>query len=450
MSSLTQSKFQSDQRGFRPKSTDLYRSCPVHILFIHRDADTVECCLQELKKARFVVSADTALSLAQCTEQLRSQSYDVVVAEYPSPSWKGSQGLQFLRQTVEEVPLLFVTTSKGKESIAELTAHGACDYVEGEHIAQLPMAVRRALNEKKLRAELEGAGKALRHSQSLYHALVDNPAYGIFRCDAQGKFLNVNQALVTMLGYATKEELLAANHPSDGVFNLGTCSALAGRSSETMRINPMEIEWKRKNGTTLKAKLSGRGIYDEHGDCVGHEIIAVDITEQRMLEEQLRHQASSDSLTGLANHRRLFDALHAEISRSQRTMREFSLVLLDLDGLKEINDRYGHLAGDRALCRLAHILADCCRSVDTAARQGGDEFALVLPETGIAAAKLVGHRICGLVANDEEEPRISVSVGVVSYPKDAVAIGTLLYAADRALYAMKRKQPRPTWADRIS
>src|SRR4029077_19560035 len=429
MPSLTQNKSQSDQRGFRPENPDSHRFRPLHILFIHRDADTVECCLQELKKAGFVVNADTALNLAQCTEQLRSQSYDVVVAEYPSPSWKGSEGLQFLRQTWEEIPLLFVTTAKGIESIAELTAHGAFDYVEGEHIAQLPMAVRRALNEKKLRAELEEAGKALRHSQSLYHALVDNPAYGVCRCDAQGKFLNVNQALVAMLGYETKEELLAANHPSDGVFNLGTGSALAGRSSETMRINPIEIEWKRKNGTTLKVKLSGRGIYDEHGACVGHEIIAVDITEQRTLEEQLRHQASSDSLTGLANHRRFFDVLHAEISRSQRTLREFSLVLLDLDGLKEINDRYGHLAGDRALCRLAHILADCCRSVDTAARQGGDEFALVLPETGIAAATLVGQRICGLVAKDQEEPRLSVSVGVVSFPKDADTIGTLLYAA---------------------
>src|SRR5256885_3234854 len=184
-----------------------HRSRPLRILFFHREADTVECCLQELKKAQFVVSADTALDLTQCTEQLRSQSYDVVVAEYPSPSWKGSQGLQFLRQTVEDTPLLFVTTSKGKESIVELTAHGAFDYVEGEHIAQLPMAVRRALNEKKLRAELEDAERALRHSQSLYHALVDNPAYGIFRCDAQGKVLNVNQALVTMLGYATKEEI---------------------------------------------------------------------------------------------------------------------------------------------------------------------------------------------------------------------------------------------------
>src|SRR6202007_696259 len=111
------------------------------------------------------------------------------------------------------------------------------------------------------------------------------------------------------LGYETKEELLAANHPSDGVFILGTGSALAGRSSETMRINPIEIEWKRKNGLTLKVRLSGRGVNDAHGDCVAHEIIAADVTEQRMLEEQLRHQASSDSLTGLANHRRLFDAL---------------------------------------------------------------------------------------------------------------------------------------------
>jgi diguanylate cyclase (GGDEF)-like protein/PAS domain S-box-containing protein len=446
MSSVTQSKMQSDPVGFRPGSTDSRRFPPLHMLFIHRDADTVECCLQELKKAQFTVSADIALNLAQCTEQLRSQSYDVVVAEYPSPSWKGAQGLQFLRQTVEEIPLLFVTTSKGKESIAELTAHGAFDYVEGEHIAQLPMAVRRALNEKKLRAELEEAGKALKHSQSLYHALVDNPAYGVCRCDAQGKFLDVNQALVTMLGYATKEELLAANHPSDGVFDLGTGSALAERSSERMRINPIEIEWKRKNGTPLRVRLSGRGIFDEHGDCVGHEIIAVDITEQRTLEEQLRHQASSDSMTGLANHRRLFEVLHAEICRSERTEREFSLVLLDLDGLKEINDRYGHLAGDRALSRLAHILADCCRSVDTAARQGGDEFALVLPETDIAAATLVAQRICDLVAKDAEEPRLSVSVGVVSYPTYANTIGTLLYAADRALYGMKEKRARATRA----
>jgi diguanylate cyclase (GGDEF)-like protein/PAS domain S-box-containing protein len=312
------------------------------------------------------------------------------------------------------------------------------------------MAVRRVLNERKLRAELEEAGKALRHSQSLYRALVDNPAYGICRCDAEGKFLDVNQALLAMLGFETKEELLAANRASEVVLDFGHGKPLAGSSPDSVRIEPVEIAWKRKNGTTLKVRLGGRGVFDEGGDFVGYEIIAVDVTEQRALEDHLRRQALSDSLTGLANHRRLFEVLQAEICRTKRTEREFSIVLLDLDGLKEINDRFGHLAGNRALCRLGQILADCCRSVDTAARQGGDEFALILPETGVAAATLVARRICDLLAKDTEEPALSVSVGVASYPKDADSIGTLLYAADMALYAMKDKQARAVRAGHVS
>jgi diguanylate cyclase (GGDEF)-like protein/PAS domain S-box-containing protein len=358
--------------------------------------------------------------------------------------------MQLLHQTVREIPLLFVTTAMGSESIAQLTADGAFDYVEREHLAQLPMAVRRILNEKKLRVELEEAGKALRHSQSLYRALVENPAYGICRCDVEGKFLDVNQALLAMLGYETKEELLAANRAGEIVLDLGQGAPLAGSSPDSISIEPVEIEWKRKNGTTLKSRLSGRGVFDEQGDFVGYEIIAVDVTEQRAIEEQLRHQAFSDSLTGLANHRRLFDVLQAEICRTKRTEREFSLLLLDLDGLKAINDRFGHLVGNRALCRVAQILADCSRSIDTAARQGGDEFALVLPETGVAAATLVARRICDLLAKDAEEPALSVSVGVASYPKDADTIGTLLYAADMALYAMKDKQSKAARAGWIS
>jgi diguanylate cyclase (GGDEF)-like protein/PAS domain S-box-containing protein len=409
---------------------------------MHRDTDTVECCLQELKKAQFNVSADSVLTLAQCTEQLRFQSCDVVVAEYPNPNWKGSQALQLLHQTLQEIPLVFVTTAMGSESIAQLTADSAFDCVEREHLAQLPMAVRRVLNEKKLREELEDARKALRHSQSLYRALVDNPARGIYRCDAEGAIRDVNQALVILLGYATKEELLAANHAIELLPNLGKGSPLVGSSRETMRIEPVETEWKRKNGTTAKVRISGLGVYNDHGDFAGHEIVVVDITEQRTLEEQLRRQASSDSLTGLANHRRLFEALHAEICRSKRTGREFSLLLLDLDGLKEINDRFGHLTGDRALCRLGQILGDCCRSIDTAARHGGDEFALVLPETSVRTATLVARRTCDLLVKDCEEPRLSVSIGIASFPKDADTIGTLIYAADKALYAMKRKQTR--------
>jgi diguanylate cyclase (GGDEF)-like protein/PAS domain S-box-containing protein len=438
---LAINNLQSDLASLRIDTKASHRRRPLRVLFVHRDAEVVDNCLEELKKAQFMVSADFVLNLEQCGERLRSQSYDVVVAEYPCPSLKGSQALQVLHQKLQETPLLFVASATRGESIAQLAADGAFDYVERDHVAQLPMAVRQALNEKKLREELEDARKALRHSQSLYLALLDNPAYGIYRCNAQGEAIDVNQALVTMLGYASKQELLTANHSTEFLSSFGEGSSLMGRSAEAKRIEPLEIEWKRKDGTSLKARLSGRGVYDDHENFAGLEIIAVDVTEQRTLEDQLRHQASSDSLTGLSNHRRLFEVLHAEICRSSRTSREFSLILLDLDGLKGINDKYGHGTGDRALCRLAQILRDCCRSIDTAARHGGDEFALVLPETGVAAATLVAQRVCDLLAKETEQPALSVSVGIASHPKDAGTIGTLLYVADRALYAMKDKRP---------
>jgi diguanylate cyclase (GGDEF)-like protein/PAS domain S-box-containing protein len=442
MSNLAQNELQSIQRSFRPERAATHRQSPLSVLFVHRDADVVDSCLEELKKTQFIVNSDFVLTLAQCTQQLRSQSYDVVIAEYPSPSWKGPQAFQLLHQTMQEIPLIFLTTAMASESIAKLTADKDFDYVEREHLPQLPMAVRRVLKEKKLRVELEESAKALRHSQSLYRALMENPAYGICRCDAQGKFLDVNKALLTMLGYESKEELLAANRASDMAFDLGHGAPSTGNLRESASIEPVENEWKRKNGTSLKVRLSGRGVLDDRGMFVSYEIIAVDVTEQLALEDHLRREAFSDSLTGLVNHGRLFEVLHAEICRSKRTGREFSLVLLDLDGLKAINDRSGHLAGNRALCRVAEILSDCCRSIDTAARQGGDEFALVLPETGAAAATLVARRVCELLAKDSEEPALSVSVGVASYPKDAENVGTLLYAADKFLYAMKEQRPK--------
>jgi diguanylate cyclase (GGDEF)-like protein/PAS domain S-box-containing protein len=428
---------QSNHGDVSSKSSTSHRRRPLRVLFVHLDADVMESCSQELDKAQFTVKSDFVLSLAQSTDQLRVQPADVMIVEYPSPSCKESQVLQLIHQSVQATPLIFLTTQLGTESITALLPDAPFEYVEQGHLARLPMAVRRVLNEGKLRCELEHAQKALRHSQSLYRALADNPTYGIYRCDAEGELLDVNLALVRMLGYASKLELLAANQQSEIIPNLRNDSLLAGLIPDTKRIEPVELEWKRKDGAKLKARLSGRGIYDDHGNFAGHEIIVVDVTEQRTLEGQLRHQASSDSMTGLANHGRLFEVLHAEICRSERTGREFSLLLLDLDGLKKINDRFGHLVGSRALCRLAQIVKDCSRSIDTAARHGGDEFALVLPETGAAAALLVGERIRELLAKDSEEPAVSVSVGVAGYPSDATTIGTLLYAADRALYQMK-------------
>jgi diguanylate cyclase (GGDEF)-like protein len=97
------------------------------------------------------------------------------------------------------------------------------------------------------------------------------------------------------------------------------------------------------------------------------------------------------------------------------------------------------MTGSDALCRLANVLITGCRNIDTAARFGGDEFAVVLPETGVESAKSVGQRLCDRLANDSKRPHISMSVGVAIFPVDGEAVETLLHAADMALYGMKAK-----------
>jgi diguanylate cyclase (GGDEF)-like protein len=166
------------------------------------------------------------------------------------------------------------------------------------------------------------------------------------------------------------------------------------------------------------------------------------LLDNAQLFDQVSTMASSDSLTGLANHRRLTEVMESEIQRSRRTGRSFALLLFDLDGLKKINDKFGHLTGSRAIKRLGAALRDNSRSIDTPARYGGDEFVLVLPEASEQEAARVAQRICDQLASDGQKPAITVSVGVAVYLKDGTSIEKLLGAADRALYRMKRHSDR--------
>ncbi len=161
------------------------------------------------------------------------------------------------------------------------------------------------------------------------------------------------------------------------------------------------------------------------------------LLDNARLFDQVQRLAVTDALTGLSNYRTLINVMESEVQRSRRTGRPFAILLLDLDGLKAINDRYGHLVGSRAICRLANILRVHSRAMDTTARYGGDEFAVVLPEAGEEAAALVGRRICERLAKDGEVPHVAVSIGAAVFPKDGETIDALFNAADRSLYAMK-------------
>ncbi|MHB8411849.1 MAG: sensor domain-containing diguanylate cyclase [Candidatus Acidiferrales bacterium] len=394
--------------------------------------------MQELERGHFKLSKDVVSAPAQFTECLDSKSYDVVLVEYPTANWQGPRTLQILHAKNKQIPLIFLTGALPLETAAKLITQGAADCVEMDHVGHLPVAIRRALSENNLRQERDQSEKKLRHSEARYRALVGNLTYGMCRCSSEGKFLDVNQALVTMLGYPSKEALLGAVHARDILCNPAKRTQLLGHTGEEDVLAPLEVDWKRSDGTTLKVRLSGREVGDE-GETEGYEIIVEDVTQQRKLEDHLRQQAAKDPLTGLANYRHLIEVINGEIKRSERTAREFAILFLDLDGLKQINDRFGHVVGSQALCRLADVLGNSSRDIDTAARFGGDEFAVVLPETGAEPASLVGRRICDGLANDGREPKLSVSIGIAVYPKNGETIDTLVGAADAALYAMKAK-----------
>src|SRR5712664_2312020 len=415
------------------------RHPPLHVLFIHSHAAEVKRCLQELDKVHFTVSAEIVVTPEEFSDRLAAHAYDLVVAEYPSPHWQETQALELLNRSKKQIPVIFVGRILQREMVAEFITRGAYDCIEMGHIGHLPVAVHRALEEKALRDERDRAQNRLRHSETRYRLLAGNLSYGICRCDLDGKFLEVNEAMVKMLGYASKEELLGVNLASGLIQDPGKRTQLLGQPDQQGSVDPLEIEWKRKDGTILKVRLNRYEVMGEQGELDAYEVITEDVTNQRQLEDHLRQQAARDPLTGLANYHHLAAVLNMEIKRSERTGQEFALLLFDLDGLKQINDRYGHLTGSHAICRVADVLS-FCRDIDTAGRYGGDEFAVVLPETGAEAASQVARRICDSIANDGMGPLLSVSVGVAVYPHDGESIEVLLRKADVAMYAMKAKK----------
>ena len=169
--------------------------------------------------------------------------------------------------------------------------------------------------------------------------------------------------------------------------------------------------------------------------CIG---VALDITERKKTEEEIRHQATHDGLTGLVNYREFYGSLEKEVLRAARSQHSFGLLLLDLDDLKGINDRLGHLAGNRALRRLARVMKENCRASDVAARYGGDEFAILLIDADAERVKQIAQRVASRLSEQPGEPRLSVSIGSAVYPQNGRSPQDLLEAADRRLYRNKK------------
>jgi DNA-binding NtrC family response regulator len=154
----------------------------LRILFVHSDAEALEQCVGELRRAHFKVSADVVTTPEELSGRLSSKYYDVVLAEFPGVNRQSLQVLNVLHLRDRQIPCIFLTDTTQPETLAKLITEGAADCVGMDHIGHIPVAIRRALSENKLRKERDQTEKKLRHSEARYRALVGNLTYGMCRC----------------------------------------------------------------------------------------------------------------------------------------------------------------------------------------------------------------------------------------------------------------------------
>lgn len=286
------------------------------------------------------------------------------------------------------------------------------------------------------RAEL-----ALVGSEKRYRSLFENNLSAVFRAVAGGKILDCNPALVAMLGYGSREELLQRS-AADIWYDPGEERALLGQLARESSLSNYEIRLKRKDGAPVWALHNVALLQSEDGQPAVIEGTAFDISRRRRAEEELRHLAYYDAVTGLPNRTLLEDRLSKAMAAARRRKEKLALLFLDLDHFKVINDSLGHATGDRVLNEVATRLKKWSRDQDTVARLGGDEFVIVvngvkeIGDVAVAARRVLD----ALIAEARIEGRslsIGCSLGISIFPdhgNDAVA---LLKNADAAMYSAK-------------
>jgi diguanylate cyclase (GGDEF)-like protein/PAS domain S-box-containing protein len=285
-----------------------------------------------------------------------------------------------------------------------------------------------------------------RESEERYRAVVQQTSEGMFLVDVGTKrFLEANMAFEDLLGYTSKELLgltlydVVANSPESVDRNIR-------RVLEDGQLLLGERQYRRKDGSLLDVEVSASLI--SYG---GREVLCIvvrDITERKRADEALRELAIRDGLTGLYNRREMHRLIREEADRCHHHGRPAALVMLDIDHFKSVNDTYGHQVGDEVLRRMAQVLRDNVRSVDRVARYGGEELAIILPETTSTEAFEMAERLRRVVSghvftipwsgDQVKHIPLTVSLGVAGIPDDADTEESIIVQADRALYEAKR------------
>lgn len=340
----------------------------------------------------------------------------------------------FVVHRLEGAPLLVVTGLSSSEVFSEWAAQSA--WFAGGVLLLLLVS---ALATRHYLVTLSQAD-ALSWSSQAVNASDD----AIIITDAQGVIEYVNPAFTAMSGYTCEEvvgetpRVLKSGCQDDDFYRRLWRTIVAGTPWRG------ELRNRHKNGDIFCDLMSISPVKDDKGQVVRFVAIHHDITQRKRMEDELAQLAHFDLLTGLPNRMLFFDRAERVIAEARRAQGGFSVLFVDLDGFKAVNDLHGHETGDALLREVASQLLACVRESDTVARYGGDEFAVLLRTVcRHEEACIVAQKIIDAVSAPLEvlgHPcQIGASVGVATYPDDGVDVESLLRSADFAMYQAKQR-----------
>jgi len=401
---------------------------------------------------------DTAASGAEALACLPRTHYDLVLLDLSLEDMDGHHVMDFINRHCIETDVIIVSGNVRIDAAIGALRGGARDFLRKPFSQQdLFKTIDHVLTQRRLRQTTRDIAYQLELSERTYRYMVDASPDIIYMVEPEGRFTFVNNRACQMLGY-DRRELIGQHysvlvHEEDFAraryaFNERRSGDRASRDVElrmTCRPNPAQVD--NVDATSLVVSLNAVGMHLDHAEpgrptYIGTYGIARDITARKQAEAIILHQAYHDVLTKLPNRLLFQDRLGQELLQSKRNGTELAAMFIDLDRFKHVNDTLGHDKGDALLLQVSARLKSCLRKGDTLARQGGDEFTVVLPDLHVRDdARRVADKFLECLNLpfdlDGHEVRISASIGIAVYPHDGDTINELMRRADVAMYYIK-------------
>lgn len=292
--------------------------------------------------------------------------------------------------------------------------------------------------------ELKHLEKKLIESETMHRLLADNANDVIWIMDLTGKFTYVSPSVEKLRGYTvdevmsqSKEELLC---PASLMYlEKGLEDAIYYvQNNLPFRIFRGDMEQPCKDGTTIWTDLTVSGIYDKENQFLGMLGVSRDITDRKVMEDEIRRITELDHLTQLYNRLKLDAVIKMEVERSKRSHTMFSIIILDIDNFKAVNDTFGHNVGDDVLKEISEIIRTAIRKIDIAGRWGGEEFIIILPESDISGGLILAEKIRIKVDSYyfSNVGHLTASFGVAEFENE-ISEMEIVSRADNAMYEAK-------------